>query len=202
MTTTPPVPLNAVNPFKELRETHNDTLEHFAKRIGISKQALIRLEQGTYVAPLPAALQFCASAFTVTEYDLLNQYEAFQTANRLQHHRWFGDLIEKFEYVESKHPEVSYHPMRLLRGTINPTQVAKGLCIPQATLTYFERNVVQQKSVPKVILNVLFEIGYTDAEITYFIKKYDEYRQQLVTKRTESGKRVDYGYVPKPRRAS
>lgn len=179
-----------LNPFKELRETHNFTVELMAAKIGITKQALIRLEQGTYAEPLPTALTYCASAFPISEYELTLRYEAYQIAQRQKNRRYFGDF-------KDFHSEV--HPMRLLRGTTNPTQVAKDLCIPQATLTYFERNVVQQKSVPKVIVNVMHEIGYSDAEISYFKEAYEVYRQRLVAKRTEQGKRVDYGYVPKQR---
>jgi len=193
MTTHAAGPINGTtNPFKQLRESHNFTLELMAAKVGITKQALIRLEQGTFVEPLPTALQYYSSAFPVTEYELINQYEAYQTSQRTKAHRYFGDF-------KDFHSEI--HPMRLLRGTKNPTQVAKDLCIPQATLTYFERNVVQQKSVPKVILNVLNQIGYTDAEIGYFMEAYEVYRQRTVAKRVEQGKRVNYGYVPKPRRS-
>jgi DNA-binding XRE family transcriptional regulator len=180
-----------LNPFKELREAHSITLELMAKKIGITKQALIRLEQGTYVDPLPAAAQYCSSAFPVTEFELINQYAQYQTAKRNMHTRYFGDLIPKLELTLVS----DIHPMRALRGSVNPTQVAKDLCIPQATLTYFERNVVQQKSVPKVVLNVLYEIGYTDKEITAFMEAYATYRKHVIRSRADAGKRVTYGYV-------
>lgn len=179
------------NPFKLLRESHDFTVELMAKKIGISKQALIRLEQACYVEPLPSALNYCASAFPVSEYQLTIDYEAFQQLKRQKAHRYFGDIQEKLSLAYS----TATHPMRVLRGSTNPTQVAKDLCIPPATLTYFERNVVQQKSVPKVIINVLHEIGYTSAEIDALIEGYDSYRKQLVRARADAGKRVTYGYV-------
>lgn len=175
-----------LNPFKELRESNNITLELMAAKVQISKQALIRLEQGCYTDPLPTALQYYSSAFPVSEYELVTQYADYQTTKRNKAHRYFGDIGDYHSNV---------HPMRLLRKSINPTQVAKDLCIPPATLQYFERNVIQQKSVPKVILNVLFEIGYTDVEITCFMEAYHVYRSWLINHRRLQGKRVDYGYA-------
>lgn len=179
------------NPFKELRESHDLTVELMAKKMGISKQALIRLEQGCYVEPLPTALNYCASAFPVTEYQLTVDYEAYQKLKRQSAHRYFGPIVTKLSGAHV------IHPMRVLRGTINPTQVAKDLCIPPSTLTYFERNVIQQKSVPKVILNVLHEIGYKDHEIETLIMAYDCFRTSVRENRIRDGKRVDYGYASK-----
>lgn len=181
----------SLNPFRDLRESHNITLELMAKKAGISKQALIRLEQGCYVDPLPTALNYYASAFPITEYQLGLDYAAYQEFKRALATRYFGDFISKLDADANV-----THPMRVLRGSRNPTQVAKDLCIPPATLTYFERNVVQQKSVPKVIVNVLKEIGYYDSEIITFCTAYRYYRERTIRSRVDAGKRVTYGYQP------
>ena len=164
-----------INPFKSLRESANLTLVEFAAYTGVSKQALIRLEQGTYADPLPTVLDAVIQDYTVSYLELVNVYEQFQVNMRKRHHRYFGNIIFKLNDAD---PMI--HPMRVIRGNYNPTEVAKALCLPQATLEHFERKAKHQQSVPKVIDSVLREIGYYAHEVLMFEQAYKVYRQRLL----------------------
>lgn len=164
-----------VNPFKRIRERSGYTQEVMADKVGISKQALIRAEQGTYSAPLPALLSFYVNNFGENEYELDREYEQFQHDMRAQNYLMFGQLPDNY-YAH-------VHPFRTIRKNYNCTEVAKMLCIPQATLTYFERKARRQKSVPKLLVEVLREIGYSHTSIVKFDQAYQAHREYLNGKR-------------------
>jgi plasmid maintenance system antidote protein VapI len=108
-----------------------------------------------------------------SELVLVEQYEEYQRLMRERHRLYFGLDLE----VEAGKDE---HPFRQLRSRIDvtPTEVAKSLCIPQATIVHFEKHVKQQQSVPKCILNVLHEIGYKHEQIINFQNEYKLFRMQ------------------------
>lgn len=162
-----------VNYLKTLRENEQLTLDELSRRMGISKHALIRLEQGTYESILPAALAYYVTNFTDSELTLVEQYEEYQRLMRNRNHLYFGLDLEIIG---------AYHPFRELRHRIDvtPTEVAKALCIPQATIVHFEKHVKQQQSVPKCIANVLHEIGYKHEQIMGFVEAYSMFRSKAL----------------------
>ncbi len=186
---------NAIqNPFRALRLENDESLVILAKKIPVSKQALIRLEQGTYSDPLPSVLNYYSKNYHLSEHELSTRYALFQKETRSRGERYFGDVRDKLQTPITIENISSTHPLRLLRGNRSCTQVAKDLCIPQATLTYFERNVVQQKSTPKVLTQVMREVGHYASEVQALKDAYDEYRLHVITYRESNGLRVDYGY--------
>ncbi len=190
----------STNPFKRIRLEEDLTIVELAKRTGITKQALIRLEQGTFPEALPTALQYFSANFHLSELELHNEYKAYQHSVRASHPRYFGDVRTKLESPLDPENITQSHPLRLLRGPVSPTVVAKDLCIPQATLVYFERNVIQQKSVPKILITVMREVGHFKSETDALIASYDLYRKALVTYRESNGLRTQYGYQPRAKR--
>jgi transcriptional regulator with XRE-family HTH domain len=164
------------NPFKDLREELGLTLEVLAAKTGLSKQALIRNEQGTYAQPLPALLSFVCNNYGVKEHDFTRAYEDFQERTRRANTGIFGPVLPNpIEYQVYDDCELQ-HPFRTLRGAYNPSEVSKALCIPQATLNYFEHKPRSQKTVPKALLEVLAYIGYSYTELNYFMDAYTNYR--------------------------
>ena len=163
------------NLLKEIRTGENTTLEEMAARIGISKQALIRVEQGTFDRILPSVLDYYTSNYPYTELLLVDSYEDYQTKQRARHYHYFGPNLEV---------SLEVHPFRELRLRIDvtATEVAKDLCLPQATLTYFEKKIKHQKSVPKGLVNVFHEIGYTGQQIKGFCRDYETYRLKVLAK--------------------
>lgn len=167
------------NPFKELRESLNLTLEQLARQTALSKQAIIRCEQGTYSQPLPALMSFAVNRGE-NENDFTNRYNDFQYRTRYANAYLFGDsLPNRLEYRVYSADNLE-HPFRTIRGSYNPTEVAKALCVPQATITYFERKSKQQKSVPKALIEALLMAGYTNADVSGLVAAYDSYRVVLL----------------------
>lgn len=158
-------PLNII---AAIRHSLNLSHTEWAKRIGISKHALIRLEQGTYSEILPVVMEWLLNNTTYTELLLTDSYADFQTKTRALHRLYFG--------ADLKVDSTDEHPLRQLRGSRNLAELAKDLCLPYSTLAYFERNYKQQKSVPKNLVNVLREIGYSHQQIVEFRLAYDEFR--------------------------
>lgn len=167
------------NPFKELRESLNLTLEQLALKTALSKQAIIRCEQGTYSQPLPALMSFALSRGE-NEHDFTNRYSDFQYRTRYANAYLFGrTLPNRLEYRVYSADNLE-HPFRTVRGTYNPTEVAKALCVPQATITYFERKAKQQKSVPKALIEALLMAGYTNNDVSGLVEAYSNYRVVLL----------------------
>lgn len=161
-----------INPFKAARQELKLTMYELSKLTGVSKQAIIRLEQGTFVEPLEAVAQyFSDQGFAFL--GMRDEYYDFQTKMRERHHRMFGDIPKsKDPYLENM-----VHPFRELRGIFGPTYVAKALCISQASIEHFENRPAHQTIVPQAIQDVLNQIGYSREEIEDLNWNYRLYRR-------------------------
>lgn len=162
------------NPVKQFRLLYELTLEELSSLIGISKQALIRTEQGTYDRIPPVILHYLVSLNGHNELELVSLYENYQLKSRARNRCYFGPDLAVDIYKE--------HPFRQLRSKINVSlsEVAKDLCLPQSTLQYFERKWKLQKSVPKGLINVLRSTGYTKQTVDQFEGDYEHWRARNV----------------------
>lgn len=166
-----------VNVFKQLRQDREWSHDQLARRILISKQALIRLEQGTWAQPLPTVVDYWVKNHGVNELMILDAYEFFRSQMRVRYRKLFGDQLVIMTAAD-------LHPFRQLRDpcNLNPSEIAKMLCIPQATIQYFERKWKQQKTVPKELSKALHDIGYTNAQISRFESDYTDWRRSMLGK--------------------
>lgn len=182
-TTQPP------NPFKEARESIIDpvtkrSISHhqLARKMGVTKLSLIRLEQGMFTEPLPTVLKYLIN-HGFNELALTDGYYNFQHHMRVANAYYFGPHLE-FDITSVIHP---MGQLRHNRG-VNPTECAKALCLPQSTLVYFETKYRRQQSVPKCVINVLPVLGYSDDQISSFLKDYKDWRNRALGKNV-----VDFG---------
>lgn len=170
--------VHAHNPFRELRTRQGISQYELARRAGLSKHAILRLEQGCYAKPLPSVLEYFESTYpTLSNYVLLEQYREFQYETRRSNALLLGDSI-----VDSlKSCPVGTHPLTYLRSNrdINPTQLAKMLCISQSTITYFEKSSIHQHSVPVQLINALHDADYTEHDTDSLKNHYAVYRKWL-----------------------
>lgn len=181
MTTDQQEVIAPTNPFKEARESIIDSntgrsISHavLAKRMGVTKLSLIRLEQGTFNDPLPTVLNYYTSHGFNYLY-LTDGYITYQYQMRMRNFLYFGPDLEC-------DPLSALHPLAQLRGTRNHMHVAKSLCLPQSTIARFEKDVRAQQTVPKTIINVLPVIGYTDEQIHSFLTCYKQWRSRVLGK--------------------
>lgn len=169
-----PAPINVFTRLRLTAGPNNSPLSHDAlsRKIHVSKQALIRLEQGTFNVPLPSVVDFYV-ARGESELRMRDAYEDYQNRMRERHEYLFGDHLEIDLNVDD-------HPFRQLRygsnPPLNPTEVSKSLCIPQATIEHFEKKWRTQKSVPKALVDCLKQIGYTWEQVESFRVAYTIWR--------------------------
>lgn len=164
-----------INIFTELRNKLGLSHQQLATRLRLSKQALIRLEQGTFNQPLPTVVDYYVKSHGYNELELTDAYEGYRQSMRKRHRILFGYQLQVIT-------EVSEHPFRQLRfkANLNPSEVAKSLCIPQATIQHFERKWKQQKTVPKDLQQAMHDIGYTHNQIAAFCNDYHYWREQMI----------------------
>ena len=164
-----------VNPFRDIRLRTGLSQYELAKRIGVSKHAVLRLEQGMYDRPLPKIVNYFTEKHNVARVSLINEYETFQVATREDNGRFLGS----FRFNERP---VDEHPLVFLRNRVrlNPTQVAKALCLSQTVVVYFEKRFIHQHTVPEQFVMALRDCGYTEQETDYFETEYDTYRSFMV----------------------
>ena len=168
----------ATNPFKEARLSiidpdTNRSISHavLAKRMGVSKTALIHMEHGFFPEPLPKVLAFLANR-GFSELSLTDGYYNFQYQTRISHPRYFGDHLEVDVY-SVVHPLDQLHARS--PGYVSLTQMCKDLCLPQSDIAKFIKNTKQQ-SIPKIFLATLMQIGYPEHEINLISSQYLSWR--------------------------
>lgn len=163
------------NIFKALRLNADLSLDALSGRCFVSKQALIRLEQGCFSDPLPSVVDYYTRQGH-SELQLRDAYLQFQELMRKRHHLLFGPSLEV--NIDGE------HPLRQLRDNIdyNPTELAKAICMPQSTILHFERKWRTQQSVPKQLLNALSQCGYQVKQLNEFANTYEVWRQLNLSK--------------------
>lgn len=158
-----------VNVFKELREAQSLSHQSLAMKCYVSKLALIRLEQGCFSDPLPSVIDYYVGRGE-SELRLRDAYIEFQQETRRRHYLLFGSDLT-FDL------SLPLHPLRQLRRGINPTDLSKRLCLPQATIEHFEKKWKTQQSVPKQLASALSELGYRQHDIEGFKRNYKAWRE-------------------------
>lgn len=173
---------SASNVFKKCRNDLDLPMQTIANEAGISKQALIRTEQGTYDQPPERLIEYYeAKGFRE---NWLRDYEQFQVNSRAHRRKIFG-VMPSLEWFTTQYPS---HPFELLLsrwtnpetgkviGTMNPTECAKLLCLNQSVLDNFINKPHRQKSVPGPLLRALRDNGYAMGHLNDFALAYDYYR--------------------------
>lgn len=168
------------NPFRHLRELQGISQYELGRRLGISKHAILRLEQGMYANPLPAVINYFTQSFpSLTPPQLINDYNEFQIETRQRNARLLGDILD-----ELPNRPVGMHPLTYLRTSrnLNLTEFAKLLCLAQNTIYYFENRSINQKIVPEHLIHALHDADYTEQETDAFEEAYAKFRQELLSR--------------------
>lgn len=169
-----------VNPFKDIRQRANLSQYELARRAGVTKHAILRLEQGMFNDPLPTLVGYYTSTFNVSRTSLVQQYAAFQIATRENNARLLGDF--PINDPDTPSLPVGVHPLTYLRerAGFNPTSLAKALCLSQSTIGYFEKRPINQHSVPEQLIHALHDADYSSQETDWLEEAYQKYRDELV----------------------
>lgn len=185
------------NPFLYLRKQANMSLQELASVSYISKNALLRAEQGTYTNPLPSLTDYWVShSGELTHVEISNRYDQYQKETRWFNRFYFG-RVPFSDLISLNNTE---HPFRQLRanripllgpfsnenGDFGPTKVpyspvgitdaSKALCLPLDTLQFFEKKATQ-KSLPQRLVEVLMYIGYDRKDIAFLAEAHQMWRK-------------------------
>lgn len=170
--------------FRTLRLNAGLSLQGLAIQTGLSKNALVRAEQGTYANPLPSLVEYWVSRLTsqVTELTIVESYEDYQYAQRKRFLHYFGPNLQA-----GYDPLDDLHPFRQLRHSrpshvdflplpVGLTEVSQDLCLPVDTLRFWEKKFRSQQSIPKQVITALLMSGYTQYEVGQFCRDYELWR--------------------------
>ena len=170
------------NPFRKLRKAEGISQYELARRLGLTKHAILRLEQGCFADPLPSVVTYFVEAQgnhtkPVSKTYLLDAYREFQYETRRSNAHCLGYNLN----LTLPNCPVGIHPLTYLREGhgINPTALSKLLCISQSTIVYFEKRSLNQATVPAQLVTALHDAEYTEEETNLLAQKYDEYRDWL-----------------------
>ena len=173
------------NPFRKLRTKLGISQYELARRTGLSKHAILRLEQGCYSEPLPSVINYFVAHFAkssthsaqITRPQLEADYREFQYAVRYSN---AGLLGHDLPLILDGLP-VGIHPLTYLREGhgLNPTELAKRLCISQSTIVYFEKRSINQQTVPAQLISALHDAEYDTEDTDALVDAYAKYRTWL-----------------------
>jgi hypothetical protein len=148
----------------------------FAHRLGLSRQALLRLEQGLPVNPSLKLKKYLPSDDAWAEF--VDDYYAYQTSKREAN---FGLLTTEpnFWTGEAKHDLTLKHPFRewmeQSNGSPNLSQVCVAFCLHLPVMYRFV-NGPYPLTPPDLLLTALTEAGYEKELITEFMLFYADWR--------------------------
>ena len=176
-----PIP---INPFTELRINRGLSINQLQIASRVNNKALVRLERGMYVNPLPRVVSYWVDRDLVTEGELLTDYENFRYLQRRRHHFYLGASLA----VDITEP---LHPLRQLRSRrpsltdglplpVGLMDFCEALCLPLDSIQHFEKKYATQQSVPKELKLALNQIGYTRAQISTFETHYSLWREKNI----------------------
>lgn len=160
------------NPIRSNRLALNLSHSDYADLAGISKQAVIRAEQGCYEEIPPSLLRCLMEHSFSSELQARDAYDNYRTEMRRLSQRYFGIIAER-----DRNPLVHPFTFLCLNNKVNPTQVAKDLCLSQATLSHWVKKWRTQQSVPRPFIRCLRDLGYTLVEIRAFELYYRDFRK-------------------------
>lgn len=156
------------NPVKNARRYLNLTQVELANECGVSRQTVLRTEQGVYTS-LPPSL---GTRLVKDVPGIYNAYHSWQTSKRKSS---YGKLIEPYLFDSlGDHP---FHKWRIDSGLTSRMGVCKDFCLHPAVVTKFE-NTLEHSLVPDIILDALRDAGYAEGTLTSLQAAYVSYRSR------------------------
>lgn len=171
--------MKEVNPLKELRTRHHLTMEQVAEHAGVSRQYIIRAEQGVFSA-MPnsvadALLDLVDADVDYKELDV--RYLEWQRSRRKES---YGSLIIGFDFHSHSEASGPLHPFTHWRhhsGIPARITVPKLFCVHPALIFKFEEQPWLCTSPPSELLVGLRDSGYSNVDISNLSSAYTMFRR-------------------------
>jgi transcriptional regulator with XRE-family HTH domain len=175
--TTRPVRVNPTqveNPLKHTRQLLNLTIDTVASRTQLSRQFIIRAEQGVYSDAPDSLISYYAALMDLDTIEIQQRYFNFQFATRKAN---YGRLIEPWAFpVGSGHPFINW---REFSGVGSTAGICKLFCVHPATMNKFEHRPHLLNSVPEQLTAALLESGYSAETLDLLEIAYSNYKIRL-----------------------
>lgn len=170
--TYPMPPTRATLPIQEspVKALRGDVLqERFAKRVGISRIALLRFEQGTIPEPSTKLIPYLPQGLPWEAF--VEDYHQYQIAKREAN---YGILDPDFEFTSSCHP---FDEWLGASNADNLTQVCVALCL-HLPIMYRWVNGPHPALPPDLLLDALDNAGYSKKLISDLVLSYAEWKSR------------------------
>jgi DNA-binding XRE family transcriptional regulator len=174
--------MDAENPFVALRHELGQTQETTARLAGVSRNFVIRCEQGIYTNPVNKLSKFLLSKTDPqTDLAFANSYYRYQTEVRedsyeaavLPHQYPFSDYRASLMSPGWEHPLAFWIRGSLTRPSL--TAVCLAFCVPQSVMWKWTKTPHLVNSVPSQFLLALEEAGYSLTSRDNLEQAYDDY---------------------------
>jgi len=161
------------NPIKLLREEAGLSMETLAERSEVSKQTVLRAEQGCYDLIPPSIFNYMLSAWPYSEIiNLPTRYRDWQKEQRKQNYGELSTLITWDFLSPAVHPFIYWRETSNIYARI---QISKLYCVHPATISRFEHSNALSSSVPEQLIDALLESGYSLATIEKLCDLYERW---------------------------
>jgi DNA-binding XRE family transcriptional regulator len=147
------------------------TQEQFAHRLGMSRIALLRFEQGLIPDPSLKLKNFLPP--TMPWESFVEDYHAYQESKRKSNYGILTD--EPVDYSIDEHPFITWREAS--NGNLTHTQVCTALCLHLPVMHRFV-NGPHPQLVPDLLLDALVDAGYPPEVVSDFVLAYSHWRSR------------------------
>jgi hypothetical protein len=157
------------NPVRSSRRRLGLTQLDLASACNVSRQTVLRTEQGVYTSLPPSLGEWLVS-------DVPGIYTAYHAWQRAKRRNSYGRLVEPYTFDLSDNP---FRRWRHDSGLASRMGVCKDFCLHPAVVTKFE-NTLEHLTVPDIILDSLRDAGYSESTLTELQRAYVNYRSGVL----------------------
>ena len=152
------------HPWAQIREDRCLTQLEVAGHLKVTRQTVIRLEQGLFHAPSSEVLKELEDLYGVN--DLLESYSEYVKNTREDFREQYSDFSRLKTYLAPAHPLESWR----LDQRLSRMGLCKGLCLDYGPVADYEYN--KQRATPESLSVACKEIGWDLAPLEEAVKRW------------------------------
>lgn len=171
--------MKEVNPLKVLRTSARLTMVDVANQAEVSRQYVIRAEQGVFASCPAILVEVLANHLHELDYvTIAAQYENWQMLRRKES---YGSLSPNFDFhLHIGFDNLNPHPLTHWRehsGITARIQISKLFCVHPALIFKFEEQPWLVTNPPGELMTGLRQAGYTEDMLNHFSEAYALFRK-------------------------
>lgn len=155
-----------IHPWAQIREDRCLTQLEVSKHLKVTRQTVIRLEQGLFHSPSETVLNELADLYETSKGEMLEDYYIYVRVTRTE----FGDRYSNFDslktYLAPAHPLESWR----LDQELSRMGLCKGLCLDYGPVADFEYN--RQRAIPEGLILAAKQINWDLEPLEDAVKRW------------------------------